>query len=160
MLSRPLVVFVRDLTHFAAFGADADARRALCSPFSGVPNVDARALAVAAGEKRSILETIKGERVALARESTLAARRFAAALDGLEKAFRAQGATLREHLATVGLGFDFDQSLDAAERATLDQLDELAVRLDADRPAGTAWEAPAFLRILEDVARANLAGSE
>lgn len=160
MLSRPLVVFVRDLTRFAAFGGDADARRALCSPFSGVPNVDARALAVAAGEKRSIRDTIKGERVALARESMLGARRFAAALDGLEKAFRAQGATAREHLATVGLGFDFERLLDAPERATFDQLDELATRLDAARPAGTAWDAPELLRALEDFARANRAGSE
>jgi hypothetical protein len=149
--ARRLVAFVGDLARYAATRDDALARRALCSPFSGVPNVDARALCVAA--RTGVLEAIARERIPLAHESAQAARRFARALDELERAYRAQGATAREHVATVALAFELDARLDAVERRALAACEAAAIRIDERRPAGVAWEADTFVRELETLAR-------
>jgi RecB family exonuclease len=153
MASRSLIVFVRDLTRCAANGAESDVRRALRSPYSGVPNVDACALAVVAGERRSVRDAIEGERVPLGRESALAARRFAKALDALTAAFRAQGATACEHLATIWSQFEFGTALSQAERDVWSELERRASALDAARPPGTAWEPAALLEALDRFAR-------
>jgi hypothetical protein len=150
--ARRLVAFVRDLALFAARGDERDARRALCSPFSGVPNVDARALCVAAGERRGVADAIARERVPLAHESALAARRFARALEELARAYRAQGATAREHVATVALAFELDARLSPPERDALAACEALAARLDAARPGGVAWEPEPFVAALERLA--------
>jgi RecB family exonuclease len=149
LVSRSLVVFVRDLTRCAASGAESDVRRALCSPYSGVPNVDARALAVVAGERRTIRDAIEGERVALGHESAVAARRFTRELETLGAAFRAQGATVGEHLATIWKGFEFATTLGEAERVTWSELEAVGARLDAARTPGTAWDPATFLDALE-----------
>jgi hypothetical protein len=149
--ARRLVAFIGDLARYAATRDDALARRALCSPFSGVPNEDARALCVAA--RNGVLEAIARERIPLPHESAQAARRFARALDELERAYRAQGATAREHVATVALAFELDAHLDATERAALAACEAVAIRNDEARPAGVAWEAGAFVRDLEALAR-------
>jgi hypothetical protein len=149
--ARRLVAFVGDLARYAATRDDALARRALCSPFSGVPNVDARALCVAA--RTGVLEAIARERIPLAHESAQAARRFARALDELERAYRAQGATAREHVATVALAFELDARLDAVEHRALAACEAAAIRIDERRPSGVAWEADTFVRELETLAR-------
>jgi RecB family exonuclease len=153
--ARALVAFVRDVTRFAAGGQERDARRALCSPYSGVPNVDARALCVAAGERRAVADEIAAERVPLPHDVTLATRRFARLLDEVREAYRVQGATTREHLTTIELGFMQTLELDAGERATLSALAELAGRLDAARVPGTPWEAAELLTALERVVPAE-----
>jgi RecB family exonuclease len=154
-----LLAFVRDLTRFVAADDDAAARAALRSPFSGVPNVDARALAVAAGDG-PIAAAIERDRVPLAHETTLAARRFARALDELATAYRAQGATVGEHVATIRLAFDLETTLDAAERATLDAIERCAAALDAARPAGEAWEGRTLIVALAALANAAPAETE
>lgn len=153
MFARSLVVFVRDLTRFAASGAESDARRALRSPYSGVPNPDARALAVVAGERRTVRETIESDRVPLGHENARAARRCSAVLDALVEAFRAQGATATEHLTTIARGFDFATVLDESERSTWTRLETIAAALDDARAPGTAWDPAALLDALERLAR-------
>jgi hypothetical protein len=148
--ARRLVAFIGDLARYAATRDDALARRALCSPFSGVPNVDARALCVAA--RTGVLEAIARERIPLPHESAQAARRFARATGELERAYRAQGATAREHVATVALAFELDAHLTAEERAALGACEAAAIRYDEARPSGVAWEADAFARELEALA--------
>ena len=152
-LARRLVAFVRDLTVYAATPDDAIARRVLCAPYGGVPNVDARALCAVAGEKHTVGETIERERIPLAHETALAARSFVAALAGVRAAYRAQGATAAEHVATIRLAFALDRRLQASERATLGRIEALAAHADAQRPAGDAWRADAFARALDDLAR-------
>ncbi|MBD5634354.1 MAG: PD-(D/E)XK nuclease family protein [Candidatus Eremiobacteraeota bacterium] len=157
--ARRLVAFVGDLARYASSGEERAARRALCSPYSGVPNVDARALCIAAGERRSVADAIVRDRIPLAHESTLAAGRFVRALEDLGRAFRAQGATAREHVATVALGFDLEARLDARERAALAACGAVATDLDARRPAGVAWETEPFVRALETLAASARGGA-
>jgi RecB family exonuclease len=147
--ARRLLAFVRDLTRYASEGNESDARRALASPYSGVPNVDARALCVAAGERRAVAETIAADRVPLPHEVTVAARRFTRLLADVRDAYRAQGATTREHLKTIELGLAAALELDAEERVTFEALVGIAGALDAARAAGAPWEARELLTALE-----------
>ncbi len=150
-LSRPLLGFVRDCTRYAADRRETDARRALASPFSGVPEVDARALCVAAGDVRPVAEAIERERIPLGHVSAVAARRFVRAIDDLARAYRAQGATACEHLRTLRIAFALDGTGDAGatpderEIATLDALGREAEAADVARPAGVAWDAGTFV---------------
>jgi len=150
--ARRLVAFVADLARFAATQDEALARRALCAPYSGVPNVDARALCVAAGERRSVVDAILHDRIPLAHESAIAARRFARATGDLERAYRAQGATAREHVATVALSFELDACLDARERDALMACEAIARDVDARRAPDVAWEANELVAALETLA--------
>jgi RecB family exonuclease len=147
--ARRLVAFARDLTRYAADRNESDARRALVSPYSGIPNVDARAICVAAGEKRLVADTIAAERVPLAHDIAIAARRFARLLCDVRDAYRIQGATAREHVTTLELGLPQSLELDGDERATLEALAQMALELDAARPPGAAWEAAELLSALE-----------
>jgi RecB family exonuclease len=149
MFSPQLAAFIRDLTNVAAFGGEQTVRRALCAPYSGIPNVDARALVAIAGERRTVRDAIERERVVLPRESTLAARRFVAALDRLTTAYRAQGASAAGHVATIAIVFDFAMQLDTSERETLAGIERLAGELDAARERGTAYDARALLGALD-----------
>ena len=144
-----LIAFAHDLTRYAAYGKEADARRAVVSPYAALPLADARALVVVAGERGTVLETIGKDLVPMAHESTIAARRFARVLADLTRAFRAQGATASEHVATIRLGFAFDTALDPGERATFETIEARARALDAASPPGSAWEPEAFLRALD-----------
>jgi hypothetical protein len=146
---RRFVAFVIDLARYAAARDERCARRALCSPYSGVPNLDARALCVAAGERRGVAEAIVRERVPLAHESGVAARRFARALEELAKAYRAQGATAGEYLETAALAFELRSRLADFELLALRAFEETARDVDARRPAGVAWEEAEFVRALE-----------
>jgi RecB family exonuclease len=152
-----LIAFACDTARYAAGREDAIARRLLASPFSGVPNVDARALCVAAGERRSVSEAIASERIPLAHESGIAARRFARALDEVSRAYRVQGATAREHVATVALSFELDARLTPGERDALAACESIATDLDARRLPGVAWETETFVRSLEELAAASRA---
>ncbi|MBD5656577.1 MAG: PD-(D/E)XK nuclease family protein, partial [Candidatus Eremiobacteraeota bacterium] len=156
-LSHPLLAFICDLTRYAASKNERDARRALCSPFSGVPNVDARALCTAAGERRGVADTIDRERVPLDREGVTAARRFVRALDDIERAYRAQGATAREHIATIRIAFADAAELNSLERDTLVAAGGIATRLDAERPPQTAWDPASLIDALESLARISVA---
>jgi RecB family exonuclease len=154
-LLQPLLAFARDLTRYAATTDERDLRRALCSPFSGVSNVDARALCTVAGERRGVAQTIERERVVLDRPSALATRRFVRAMSEIERAYRAQGATATEHVATMRLAFGLDAMGAAAEGATLCAIAGLALRLDAERQPGHPWDATAFADALESLAVAS-----
>jgi hypothetical protein len=150
-----LVTFVRDLTRYAERGREEDARRALCSPYSGVPSVDARAVCALAGERHTLAETIAREGIAPKHDVTLALRRFVRALDEVRAAYRAQGSSAGEHFATIRLAFDFDACLDAGERATMARLDELAADVDALREPGEPWDPATLLRSIEAFARTD-----
>jgi RecB family exonuclease len=147
--ARRLLAFVRDLTRYASEGNESDARRALASPYSGVPNVDARALCVAAGDRRTVGEAVAAERVPLPHEVAVAARRFMRLLSDVRDAYRAQGATAVEHLTTIDLGICASLELDAVERTTFGALAELAGALDAARAPGVPWEARELLTALD-----------
>jgi RecB family exonuclease len=149
--ARPLLSFVRDLTRYAADRRERDARRALGSPFSRVPDIDARALIVAAGENRPVAEAIEKERIPLGHTSAVAARRFAKALDTLARAFRAQGATASVHLVTLGLAFGFE-ALAGDERATFDVLVAEANAIDAAAAPGVAWDATELVAAIDRLA--------
>ncbi len=149
--ARRLVAFIGDLARYAATRDDALARRSLCSPFSGLSNLDARAICVVA--RRGVVEAIERERIPLGHDASLASRRFARALGDLERAYRAQGATAREHVATVALAFELDATVVPAERAALAAAEIVAARYDAERPPGVAWEADELVRALERLAR-------
>ena len=150
--ARRLVAFVGDLASYASTRDESFARRGLCSPYSGVPNVDARALCVAAGERRSVADSILRDRIPLPPESANAARRFARALEEIARAYRAQGATAREHVATVALALELDGRLDAPERDALAACERVATDLDAERPAGVAWETKGLVAALRALA--------
>ena len=152
MPARRLVAFVHNLTAYVATRDEASARRAFSSPFSGVPSVDARALCVAAGDRATLEDTIERDAIPFAHEDKIAARRFVRSLRELLAAYRAQGATATEHVATIRLTLGLDERLDERERATYARLVAVAERADAERPAGVAWDASAFARTLERAA--------
>lgn len=151
--SLPLLAFVSDITHYVAGRDERTARRLVCAAFSGVDGVDARALCVAAGERGRVANAIERERIPLGTASAHAARCFLSALDEAHRAFRAQGATACEHLATIAIGFDFAVQLDARERRTFEALGAAAAAADAARAPGVAWESTTFLAAIDALAR-------
>jgi RecB family exonuclease len=153
--SLPLLRFVRDALRYAMSLDDAGARRLAASPFAGVPRADARALCVVAGERATLTETIAAERLPLEREALLAARRFARALGELGRAYRAQGATAGEFVATIRLAFALDGGLDESERATFEALARAAEGLDAGRAEGVAFEGRQLVAALETLGRST-----
>ena len=150
--ARWLVAFVNDLTYYAENGDEFSARRALVSPYANIPIADARAIRVAAGERRTIAETIASDRVPLGHESAVAARAFSRALLLIREAYRAQGATVSEHLKTIALAFDFETALDSRERATFDELVRIGEASDAARVPATPWQARELLDAVADFA--------
>ena len=148
-LAGRLVAFVRDLSQYVIARDERAARRALASPYAHLSNADARALCVVAGERRTVVETIERGSVPMPHDGMLAARRFARALCELAEAYRAQGATAAEHVATIALALDLPARLDERETATFARVAAMAARLDAARPPGVAWDAAAFVRALE-----------
>jgi len=148
-----LLAFVGDLARAAATGADDASRRALVAPYTGIALDDARALIAGSGD-HDVLATIERDTVALAHESTIAARRFVRALGEVRRTYRAQGATAAEHVTTVRVAFDLDACLTDRETATLATIVGIAARLDAARPAEMPWEATELVHVLSAVARA------
>jgi RecB family exonuclease len=156
-LSGPLLRFVRDAARYALRPDDRAARTLALSPFTGMSRADVRALCIAAGERATLAQAIAAERVPLDHPALLAARRFARALDELAQAYRAQGATAAEFVATVRLAFALDDGLDARERRTLEALERAAQRLDAERSPGVPFDARAFCMRLDRLAGATAA---
>ncbi len=147
-----LAAFVRDLVAYAPRRDEDAARRALCSPYAGLSNADARALCAVAGERRSVVETIAARRISLSHAASRAAAMFRACARRARTGVRAQGATARDYLATIALAFDFSQRLDDRERATFQTLQTLAGGLDSSGTAD-AFDASIFVAALEDYGR-------
>ncbi len=157
---RRLVAFIGDALRYAAAtpqstGAESIARRLIVAPYSGLGRADASALVVAAGDRATLDETIASERLVLEREPARAAHCFVAALAEIARAYRTQGATVRELVATVRLGFRLDDAASAAETATLEALDAAAGEFDA--AAGVGWELDAALAALAATVDASVA---
>ena len=98
---------LRSLTDGLAWAVtrdDAAARRLLGS--SRLDADDAAALLTAAAPKQNLLATIKGTNVVLSAGARTAATAFAASLDRIADAYRAQGVSAYELIATIALEFE------------------------------------------------------
>jgi RecB family exonuclease len=133
---------VTALLRYAASQSDADARRALVTPQSGVRADDARTLLAAAGERENVLDVI-------ARGGTADANRFAHALGTVTAAYRTPDASARSLLAAIAAAFPFD---DEAANAALERI---AADFDAARAFAEPWEARDFIAEID----AELAGA-
>ena len=119
---------VAAILRYAASGADADARRAIVAPQSGVRADDARALLTAAGDRADLLEVI-------AKGAVADATRFAHHLGSVATAYRAGAASASSVLAAALSAFPLE---DAATRAALERI---ARDFDAARAFAPQWEA-------------------
>ena len=145
-----LVAFVCDALRYADGAGDADARRLIVAPFSGVSRGDACALLVAAGERGTLRETIARERVPLARERLARTHAFVRALDEIERTYRAQGATLGEVVDGIALAFGLEDGATLRTASTLEALDAAAHAFD--ERAGQSWSVATALDALASVA--------
>jgi RecB family exonuclease len=151
-VARPLprlVAFACDAVRYAESLSDADARTLALAPWSGLSRGDASALIVAAGRRATLIETIGADRVPLDLARRSAAHGFVAALTELERAFRAQGATLGEVLDACAHAFALEQS-GVRARATLDAMRAAARAFDAR--SEEVWNVTAAIRALSAVA--------
>lgn len=123
---------VAALLRYVGSQADADARRALIAPQSGVRPDDARTLLAAAGERADLLDTIGKGAIA-------DATRFAHGLATLTAAYKIPNATAASVLAAAFAAFPFD---DAPARAALERI---AHDFDAARAFAEPWEAADLL---------------
>lgn len=130
------------LLQFAASQSDADARRMLLAPQSGVRSDDARALLAAAGERASLLDVV-------AKGALADATRFVHGLQTVTAAYKAPDATAERTLATAFASFGCD---DAATRFALERI---ARDFDAARAFAEPWEAADFVAEID----AELAGA-
>ena len=103
---------VTALLRYAASQSDADARRALVTPQSGVRADDARTLLAAAGERENVLDVI-------ARGGTADATRFAHALGTVTAAYKTPDASARSLLAAIAAAFPFDDPSTSSGQAEL-----------------------------------------
>ena len=116
------------LLRFAASQADADARRALTAPQSGVRPDDARLLLVTAGDRYDLLDIIPKGAVA-------GAMRFAHGLTTVTAAYKTPDASARSVLAALVATFPFDDA------ATVAALERIARDFDAACAFTESWEA-------------------
>ena len=126
-LDRAALAGVVALLRFAQSGSDADARRALVAPQSGVAADEARTLLATAGERAELLELI-------ARGAVAPATRFAQGLAGLRAAYRAPDATASSVLAALRSAFPLGHGPTGAA------LERVARDFDAARAFADAWE--------------------
>jgi len=147
--STRLVAFACDALRYADSLDDRYARRLIVAPFSGVARSDACALVVATGERAALCETIAKGLVPLDGAAREAAHRFARALGELERAYRAQGATLSHAIAAIGQAFELDGCRTLAQ----------AARGSGDAH-GADWTLEDAVAALEAVARAPRNGAE
>ena len=131
-LDLALVDGLTSLLAYAASQSDADARRALFAPQSGVAPDDARTLAITAGERAPLLEVI-------ARGASPAATGFSQGLAQLTAAYRTPDASALAVVTAACTIFPFD---DARVRAALERV---ARDFDAARAFADAWEAADLL---------------
>ena len=124
------------LLRYAASQSDADARRALVAPISGVRADDARTLLATAGERATLLDVIgKG---ALAD-----ANRFAHRLRVVTDVYKTPDASAAGVLAAIVAAFGVT---DAPARAALERI---AVDFDRARAFAEPWEAADFIAEIE-----------
>jgi len=119
---------VTALLRYASSQRDADARRALLAPQSGVRPDDARTLLASAGDRDDLLETI-------AKGAVADANRFAHGLAGITAAYKTPDASAASMLAAIFSAFPVD---DAPARVALERV---ARDFDAARAFAEPWEA-------------------
>jgi len=119
---------VTALLRYAGSQRDADARRALLAPQSGVRPDDARTLLASAGERDDLLETI-------AKGAVAEANRFAHGLATVTAAYKTPDASAASVLGAIFTAFPLD---DAAARTALERV---ARDFDAARAFAEPWEA-------------------
>ena len=119
---------VTALLRYAGSQRDADARRALLAPQSGVRPDDARTLLASAGERDDLLETI-------AKGAVADANRFAHGLATVTAAYKTPDASAATVLAAIFAAFPLD---DHTARTALERV---ARDFDAARAFAEPWEA-------------------
>ena len=124
------------LLRYAASQSDADARRALLAPISGVPADDARTLLATAGERATLLEVI-------AKGAVADANRFAHRLRTVTAAYKAPDASADSVLAAIAGAFGVE---DAAASAALGRI---ARDFDRARAFAEPWEAQDLIAEIE-----------
>jgi RecB family exonuclease len=129
---------VTTLLRYAASQSDADARRALMTPQSGVRTDDARTLLAVAGDRENLLD-------AIARGGTADATRFAHALGTVTAVYKTPDASARSVLAAIAAAFPFNdpspEPVEGSGQAARAVLDRIAADFDAARAFAEPWEA-------------------
>jgi len=133
VLDRGLIAAVGAILRYVDGRAEADVREALCSRASGVALDDARALAIAAGERGPVLATIGEGEIALGPQSRARATRFASALHAVAAAYNAPNASANAVMAALASGFVLDHA------PTVDALATVTRAFDAARAFAGAW---------------------
>ena len=136
------------LLRYAASQGDADARRALLAPQSGVRPDDARTLLAAAGDRSDLLDVI-------ARGAAADATRFAHGLGSVTAAYKTPDASAQTLLATVFGAFPIGERWTGSAHATRAALERIARDFDAARAFAEPWEARDLIGEIE----AELAGA-
>ena len=137
-LDLALVDGVTALLRFAASQSDADARRALTAPQSGVRADEARTLLASAGDRENVLD-------AIARGGASAdAIRFAHALGTITAAYKQPDASARRFLGAVVAAFPLP-----ADGPTAAALERIADDFDAARAFAEPWEARDLIAEIE-----------
>jgi CRISPR/Cas system-associated exonuclease Cas4 (RecB family) len=137
------------LLRYAASQSDADARRALLAPQSGVRPDDARTLLATAGDRNDLLEII-------ARGAVADATRFAHGLATVTAAYKTPDASAQTLLAAIAAAFPpSGDSAAGTAQATRAALERVARDFDAARAFAEPWEA----RDLIAEIKAELAGA-
>jgi RecB family exonuclease len=144
---------VTALLRYAASQSDADARRALVTPQSGVRADDARTLLAAAGDRENVLD-------AIARGGTADANRFAHALGTITATYKTPDASAGSVFGAIAAAFPFDDPSTSSGQApssgaTRAALDRIAADFDAARAFAEPWEARDFIAEID----AELAGA-
>ena len=119
---------VAALLRYAGSQADADARRALTAPQSGVAADDARTLLASAGDRANLLDVI-------AKGAVADATRFAHGLATVTAVYKLPNASAASVLAAAFASFPFD------DPATRGALERIARDFDAARAFAEPWEA-------------------
>ncbi len=128
------------LLRYAASQTDADARRALLAPQSGVRPDDARTLLATAGDRANLLDVI-------AKGAVADANRFAHGLTTITAAYKAPDASACTVLAALGAAFPLEPS--ASARAARPALERIARDFDAARAFAEPWEAHDLIAEIE-----------
>ncbi len=124
------------LLRYAGSQSDADARRALLSPQSGVRPDDARTLLATAGDRANLLDVI-------AKGAVADANRFAHGLATITAAYKAPDASACTLLAAIATAFPPN---DAAAQAAVERV---ARDFDAAREFADPWEARELIAEIE-----------
>ena len=139
---------VTAILRYAQSQGDADARRVLLSPQSGVAPDDARTLLAAAGDRANLLDV-------LAKNAVADANRFAHALTAVTAAYKTPDASAQTLLAAIFKAFPLDRSTGSAHDGTRAALERVARDFDAARAFAEPWDARDLVAEIE----AELAGA-